>query len=408
MIIHSETIGKHLIDQMVKPNAPSSNRQLLIVDPRVEGHHPGWLRFITEDLLSADYELTLAVDLRPPSRKIIEEHLGELTGKVTLFPLLNDHGRPQGGSLTAAIALGLEASRAPRAFLCEFDELASSVFRRTAVGLYPPPPLRGRMGGIYHRPRFTDAPWWSPNRILKAAGFKKFMQSGWIRPLLFLDEYLAQDFKQRFPNEPIFFLPDPCPNDFSGNAQTARSALGIPSDKVVFLFFGVGARRKGLHLAVEAMPGVADKKTFLLIAGRQNPPAAVRQGIDQLVEERRALLLDRYVSSAEEKLCFQAADVVLLPYLNHFGTSGILSRAMATGKPVIASDEQLLGRLVGDNKIGWRFPSGDVPALAACLAKAASMDEGQRQRFKTNAAEYARRYSRENYREALIHSLSLR
>jgi hypothetical protein len=52
------------------------SRKLLVVEPRVEGHHPGWLKFITEDLLSAGYELSLAVDLRPQSRPIIEEHLG--------------------------------------------------------------------------------------------------------------------------------------------------------------------------------------------------------------------------------------------------------------------------------------------------------------------------------------------
>ena len=391
---------------MTRNKQPSDNRRLLLVDPRVEGHHPGWLRFITDDLLSADYTLTLAVDLRPESRKIIEEHLGELMDKVSLFPLLDNHGRTRGGSLTTMIALGLEASGADRAFLCEFDELASSVFRRAAVGLYPPPPLRGRMGGIYHRPRFTDAPWWSPNRILKAAGFRKFMKSGWIRPLLLLDEYLARDFKRRFPDKPIVFMPDPCPDDFDGDSQAARTALGIPSDKVVFLFFGVGARRKGLHLAVDAMPMVADKNTFLLIAGRQNPSPEVKQGIDRLVAGKRALLLDRYVSSAEEKLCFQAADAVLLPYLNHFGTSGILSRAMATGKPAIVSDEHLVGKLVGDNDIGWRFPSGDARALADCLAQAAAMDDGQRLRFKDSAAAYAKRYSRDNYRKALLEALN--
>jgi len=385
---------------------PSGNRRLLVVDPRMEGHHPGWLRFITEDLLSADYNPVLAVDLRPQSRTIVEDHLGDLIDQVTLIPILDNQGHPRNGSLAASILLGLEESGAPRAFLCEFDELASAAFRRAAVGLYPPLLLQGRMGGIYHRPRFTDAPWWSPNRMLKAAGFRRFMQADWIRPLLLLDEYLTQDFKEQFPDKPIFFLPDPCPDDFDGDSDQARAALGVPPDHRVFLFFGVGARRKGLHLAVEAMLQLKVKNTFLLIAGRQNPPPRVKRGIEQLVGEKRALLLDRYVSSSEEKSCFQAADVVLLPYLNHFGASGILSRAMATGKPVIASDEQLVGKLVKDNDLGWYFPSGNVRALAGCLAKATDMDEDMRQHFKTKTAAYASRYSRKNYRKALLQSLS--
>jgi glycosyltransferase involved in cell wall biosynthesis len=226
--------------------------------------------------------------------------------------------------------------------------------------------------------------------------------------LLFVDEYLAADFRLAYPDRRIHFLPDPCPDDFAGDPSPARSALGIPDGPMIFLFFGVGARRKGLHLAVEAMLRLESKDTFLLVAGRQNPPPRVRAGIDRLVRQNRALLMDRYVSSTEEKLCFQASDVVLLPYLHHFGTSGILSRAMATGKPVIASDEQLLGRLVRDNDVGWRFASGNVAGLAGCLTEASESDPETRKRFKANATAYANRYSRNGYRKALIESLSAR
>jgi glycosyltransferase involved in cell wall biosynthesis len=389
-------------------NPQSNDRKLLVYEPRVEGHHPGWLRFITEDLLSADYELALAVDLREKSRLIIEEHLGDLIKHVELIPAVDENGKPRCGSKAASIVDSLNESGASRAFLCAFDELASTAFRRAALGVNLPRPLHGRIGGIYHRPRFTDAPWWSPNRWLKAAGFRKLMTRNWIRPLLFVDEYLAADFRLAYPDRRIHFLPDPCPDDFAGDPSPARSALGIPDGPMIFLFFGVGARRKGLHLAVEAMLRLESKDTFLLVAGRQNPPPRVRAGIDRLVRQNRALLMDRYVSSTEEKLCFQASDVVLLPYLHHFGTSGILSRAMATGKPVIASDEQLLGRLVRDNDVGWRFASGNVAGLAGCLTEASESDPETRKRFKANATAYANRYSRNGYRKALIESLSAR
>ena len=362
---------------------------------------------MTIDLLSADYELVLAVDLRQDSRPILEEHLGDMISKVTLIPAVDENGRPRNGSTAASIIKCLGESGTSRVFMGAFDELASSAFRRAALGLNLPAALRGRIGGIYHRPRFTDSPWWSPNRWLKARGFRKFMEKNWVKPLLFVDEYLARDFKTAFPENPIFFLPDPCPDDFSGDIRHARSALGLPENHTVFLFFGVGARRKGLHLAVDAMLQLKMKDTFLLVAGNQNPPRRVKRALDQLVHQNRALIMDRYVSSTEEKLCFQTADVVLLPYLNHFGTSGILSRAMATGKPVIASDEQLLGKLVKDNEIGWCFASGDVSALTRCLAEAAAMDAGTQHRLTTNAADYANRYSRRNYRKALLEALSV-
>lgn len=388
------------------PGRKTGHNRILLYEPRVEGHHPGWLRFITEDLLSANYRLTLAIDLRERSRSIIEEYLGDLVSQVDLIPAVDDRGWPRNGSTQSAVVAALNESEASRAFLCAFDELASKAFRRAAVGVLPPRALYGRIGGIYHRPRFVNAPWWSPNRWLKAAGFRRLMTGNWINPLLFVDEYLAKDFLSAYPDKPIRFIPDPCPDDFAGDSSLARSTLGLPEAPMVFLFFGVGAKRKGLHLAVEAMLRLKSKDTILLVAGRQNPSPQVQEGLDRLARQNRALLLNRYVSSAEEKLCFQASNVVLLPYLNHFGTSGILSRAMATGRPVIASDEQLLGRLVRDNEIGWRFASGNVAALTGCLTEASESDPETQKRFKANAIVYANRYSRNGFRKALIESLS--
>ncbi len=389
---------------MITDNKKNS-RRLLIYEPRVEGHHPGWLRFITEDLLSADYEVVLAVDLRDHSRRIIEEHLGDLIQRVELIPAVDARGRPLNGSSFASLLACMDDSQTPRAFLCAFDELASTAFRRAALGVPLPRALQGRIGGIYHRPRFTDSPWYSLNRFLKAAGFRKCISKNWVKPLLFVDEYLAKDFKTAYPEKAIYFLPDPCPDDFNGDRGLSRSALGLPSAPLIFLFFGVGAKRKGLSLAVDAMLRLKRKDTFLLVAGKQDPPLLVRKGLNALVQQNRALIMNRFVSHAEEKLCFQAADIVLLPYLNHFGTSGILSRAMATGKPVIASDEQLLGRLVRDNKIGWTFPSGSVTALAECLTKAGIVDAEAQKRFAANAADYVNRYSRQNFHNALVESL---
>ena len=41
------------------PPASKTGEHLLIYEPRIEGHHLSWLRFITEDFLSAGLRLTL-------------------------------------------------------------------------------------------------------------------------------------------------------------------------------------------------------------------------------------------------------------------------------------------------------------------------------------------------------------
>ena len=180
------------------------------------------------------------------------------------------------------------------------------------------------------------------------------------------------------------------------------------SDKKIFLFYGGGYRRKGLHLAVRAMQELtADSPAFLLCAGQQNPVGETASGLETLVQQGRARLVNRYVSLAEEKNCFAASDVVLLPYLNHFGTSGVLSRAMAAGKPVIVSDEQLLGRLTREQDLGLLFPSGNVRMLRERMQQAAAFSPEETTRFLRAAGTYARRYSRTAYRRGLLESLGM-
>src|SRR5438477_11387788 len=66
---------------------------LLLYEPRTEGHHVSWLRFITEDLLSAGVQLTLAVDQRPEHESKIRDHLGDLLSQVSLINARDAAGR---------------------------------------------------------------------------------------------------------------------------------------------------------------------------------------------------------------------------------------------------------------------------------------------------------------------------
>ena len=379
---------------------------LLLYEPRAEGHHLGWLRFIVEDLLSAEYQLSLAVDLRSEAKDKLQDHLADLLGEVRLVSAYDAANRRHGDGKSGSVAWCLRASGAPRVFLCTFDEIASSCWRQAACGLTPRPELRGRMGGIYYRPRFLAAPVWSPNGLLKRVGFRRLLTRGWLGPLLFTDEYLTSELQKEFSGAPIFFLPDPCPAGWDCASADAQRQLNVPVQKRVFLFYGTGSPRKGLSLAVEAFLGLpSDSGSFLLCVGQQNPEGKTARGLEQLIQEGRARLINRYVSTAEEKLSFSACDVALLPYLNHFGTSGVFSRAMAAGKMVIVSDEQLLGRLTRECGLGLLFPSGEAARLRECIREAAAMGPEQMANRRCAARNYAQRHSRCAYRAALLASL---
>ena len=325
----------------------SSNRpaRILLYEPRIEGHHLVWLKFITEDLLSAGWPLALALDTRPASYERVQKRLGPLLEQVRVLPVYEESGQKIGGDGVASVANCFERSVAQQVFLNTFDEIASPLLRRAALGGMPPTSLRGKMGGIYIRPRFLASHGFSLNEWLKDRGFARLMREGWLKPLLFLDPWINETYHARFPQTQTFALPDPSPDNFQAEQEPARQHFGIPPNRKVFLFYGGAYRRKGLHLAVEAFLQLPkESNAFLLCAGQQPDDSDVKAGLETLVREGRARVISRYIFEEEEKQLFAACDVVLLPYIKHFGNSAVLSRAAGAGKMVIASDEELVGR----------------------------------------------------------------
>ena len=373
---------------------------VFIFEPRIEGHHLGYLKVITEELLDAGYRLTLAVDKTPEAYAVIRAEMSRSLERASVIPAKDG---PNGGSnLVRRIATLFEESKADLVFLPNLDEIGSVMLRSAAFGMMPPAKLHGRLGGIYHRPRFLGDLGLSPNLRFKSAGFRRLLRGGWFSHLLLVDPYLQARLKTREPDAPAFFLPDFFPSDFSADRAAARRQFDLPAGKRVFLFYGLGRRRKGLGLTVQAMLAMsAAAPAFLLCAGRQAADRKVARGLERLEQQGRARVINRYVSSDEEKQLFAASDVVLLPYRRHFPISGVLVRAIGAGLPVIASDEGLIGRLVREHTLGILFRSGDARTLQQAIETAAQAPQEQMARWQAAAHAAAPNWTKQAFCGAL-------
>ena len=245
-------------------------RHILIYEPSVEGHHVGLLRFLTEDLLGAGFALTLAVDTRPAAMERIKGTMADLLSRVKIIPVVSENSSATKIASPAHVAACLEKSGAACVFLEHFNDIASPLLRRAAFGLMPDQSLRGRLGGIYLRPQFLEDGALSPNQVIKKIGFRRLIRHGWLKPLLLMDPQLWELAQKKYPGAPIHLLADPYPEDFHADRVAARKIFNLPDDKFVFLFYGGGYRRKGLHLVVEALLALsAPGNIFLLCAGLQ-------------------------------------------------------------------------------------------------------------------------------------------
>jgi glycosyltransferase involved in cell wall biosynthesis len=375
---------------------------IMVFEPRLGGHHLTWLRYVIEDLLSAGHRLTVALDGRGPAMTIYRDHLDDLLGQISVDSVFDSDGRPKGGNPLTALAACFAHSGAEHVFVNNLDEFASSMLRRAALGWLPPGPLKGRLSGVYFRPRFLANRWWPIGNIFKTLGFNRLANTGWFHRICLLDEYLCAEHRRNYHRAGLTFLPDPWSGAFDLPQPVARAQLGIATDKLVLLHYGIGTRRKGLHLVIHTMlsPTCPDR-WHLLCAGQLSDDKKIAAGLLRLSAQGRATVLDRYVSKAEEQACFAASDIVVLPYVRHFGSSGVLSLAAAAGKFVIASDNGLVGRRVYEHRIGLGFAAGKVGELGQALAVAQMIVDADPHRIVKAARRYARQCDRQAFRKVL-------
>jgi glycosyltransferase involved in cell wall biosynthesis len=147
----------------------------------------------------------------------------------------------------------------------------------------------------------------------------------------------------------------------------ARAALGLPTDRVIFLFVAddLGNRRKGLHLLVEAMAGLgsagAGKRPLLVSIGKA--PVEALAGPDYLhfsyLEDSRHLA--RFYAAADLAVLSSLQDNLPLTMLE----------AMACGTPVLGFAAGGIPDVVRDGDTGILVPPGSVEGLRAALLRVA-------------------------------------
>ena len=131
-------------------------------------------------------------------------------------------------------------------------------------------------------------------------------------------------------------------------ASASKRLLGLPEDSFVFLFFGFIHVQKNVHTVVEAFTRVAKRhpRLRLVIAGmpfggnwyNKFYMDAMRLRVKAAGLGERVLFRDEYVAPEQVNDHFAAADVVLLPHWQKYGSaSGVFHQALGAGKPIIVA-----------------------------------------------------------------------
>ncbi len=338
----------------------------LVVEPRPIGHRAFYLSLIVRALDGGDVSL-----LAPPDDPRITAHFR----RRGLDPGGYRFHAPRGGVIARAAELCGKHS-IDRVFFAYIDELLPEL----AESAFPCP-----VSGIWFHPYALDRRYrWLPpvdKRLRQRRRIHHALRhpppGARIDRLYFLDPGAAAAMEKLNSAVAAVPLPDPWEKLPEMTRGEARERFGLPPDRVVFLHIGSSEKRKGLSDVLEvferfaADDGRDGRRPLLLRVGENDRLGrADRERLAALAAAGAAVVVDGFVDEADFIEYFTAADWVLLPYRSFRFSSGILSNAIAAGRPVIAADYGLIGRAVREGGNGVLFRHRSRSSLGRVMRRA--------------------------------------
>ncbi|MFL5835181.1 MAG: glycosyltransferase family 4 protein [Solirubrobacteraceae bacterium] len=153
------------------------------------------------------------------------------------------------------------------------------------------------------------------------------------------------------PAERVHVIPH---GAFTHLSELPEGELPLPeTERPVVLFFGLLREYKGIDVLLEAWRGIDDAELWIVGMPRMKLDPPTLAGVR---------FLPRYVSDEELAALFRRADLVALPY-REIDQSGVLSVALAFGKPLLLSDAGGFPEVAAAQSV----PAGDAAALHDAL-----------------------------------------
>jgi glycosyltransferase involved in cell wall biosynthesis len=168
-----------------------------------------------------------------------------------------------------------------------------------------------------------------------------------------MSSYVKEDLLT-FTSKPIQLVQHPLYDNFGAKKpkSDARQALGIDTDKFVFLFFGFIRNYKGLDLLIDALDNIkTDVQYSILIAGEfYAGEGEILQKIENSTNKDKIISRTHFIKDEDVGLYFSASDCVVQPYRNAT-QSGVTPLAYHFEVPMIVTNVGALPDLV-PNELG--------------------------------------------------------
>jgi hypothetical protein len=251
-----------------------------------------------------------------------------------------------------------------------------ATFRRRIVD----PPVEGHLNrGTYAYPSESLR-----DLVRSEVSRRLVLRSPW-KIIHLLDPWMYDALEGRRARTEFRIIPEPVEPLPKMSRDDARRALKIPVDGRYAALIGGLVPGKGIEGLLESFSRakLAEDDRVLLVGKMNN---TIRQLVNgqyaQLVQSRRLVFIDRYVSDFELDSGFVAADIVAVTHKRLIGSSGTLVRAAHAGRMLITTDYGWAGWATRSFELGMTANVGDVATLTAALETAFSASSDYRRSEK--------------------------
>jgi len=171
--------------------------------------------------------------------------------------------------------------------------------------------------------------------------------------------------KQGFP---VGLMPEPVEPPVSADVREVRRRLGLPDDRIVIGVLGNLDERKGIRTVANAFLRLRPRNLTLALLGKVD--ASIRTELADMIRgaPRGSIIhRDEVLSKEDFEDALIGCDWHSVVYPRHFGSSGILARACANNRPVLASSFGWIGEATRRYGLGHVCDATSVDAVAEQL-----------------------------------------
>jgi glycosyltransferase involved in cell wall biosynthesis len=366
----------------------SLHREVLILEPDAEGHSQEWLQHLADFVADNDTAAAIAVAAPAALCAALSRSMpAAAEGRIRYIALRpNEHRLCTHRSLSVAafarwwtMRRYLKRSGADAGFFLSLDllclpfALGLGMLSKPVGGILFRPSVHYRALGNY-RPSSAE----SLRDLRKDLLYRLMLRNPSIQAVLSLDPFFPAHAVSHYSHgAKVRAVPDPAQPAVEERGHQNATADFTPSGRVGLLLFGYLTERKGPLAVLDALrllPASIAARIAVLFAGRVDP--AIRGIIDSrraaLARDRPELWLrieDRRIDLDELQALVARSDIVLAPYQRFVGSSGVLLWAARAGRPVLAQEFGLVGRLTRDHRLGAVADSSDPACLASGIER---------------------------------------